>query len=620
MGDVKASVIVDLAGNLPRQAPRFAQQLRRMGQDGSQQMGLLSRSVASTSRALDRLGNRYTALITGGAAARLAKGVADLDSRMNQLGLDSQLNGAALQRWKAKAIDSIQSVAINTAVSSDEIISAYDAIIQKTGDLDFADKLGKEMAITIGATGAAGESIGELFAEFQKAGFGVDEVRDSIGAMVASGQLGSFTLREMASLGPRIFAAYGPKNVAAIKDMSAVLQVLRDSTGSSEQATTSFEALFRVLRDGKKSAAFEKNGIKVFDKNKNIRPLNNILKETVVMLANIQKQGGNAQISLSNLVPDEEARRGLTAFLNKYLETGNFDRFDQLLQVNADFNELVKDNADRALEFNAQLTMLAETGKKFAYINLSKPLKELAEWTSNLKPGDMEEFFDTALTGVKILGAVVVANKGLRLLSRIGGGIKSFKTGGIAGGLGAAGATPVWVVNMPGTGMGMPDPGGLPTSGGFSTSTKRSNYSLLKNQRLGSLAAGGAPALAAAAGYVGLAGAAGYGVGTLAYKAIDETKFADSLGRSVARVLALLGSDDAQAALDSERRSRSLLQEELKQAEQKAQQQLLKAAPITGKFIIEMTGPGKVTGMSINTPGIELEAEHRLGPVMRVPG
>lgn len=66
---------------------------------------------------------------------------------------------------------------------------------------------------------------------------------------------------------------------------------------------------------------------------------------------------------------------------------------------------------------------------------------------------------------------------------------------------------------------------------------------------LSTLAGLGGLGLATIAGGVGIAGAAGYAGGSLINKAIEGTAFADSLGRSIAKALAFLGSEDAKRAL-----------------------------------------------------------------------
>jgi len=65
----------------------------------------------------------------------------------------------------------------------------------------------------------------------------------------------------------------------------------------------------------------------------------------------------------------------------------------------------------------------------------------------------------------------------------------------------------------------------------------------------GALALGSAAFSLGGAAVAG-AGAAGYGLGTLGYKAIDDTEFANGIGRMVATILYGLGSDNAKEALN----------------------------------------------------------------------
>lgn len=65
----------------------------------------------------------------------------------------------------------------------------------------------------------------------------------------------------------------------------------------------------------------------------------------------------------------------------------------------------------------------------------------------------------------------------------------------------------------------------------------------------GAVTLGGA-ALSLTGAAVAGSGAVGYGLGTLGYKAIDQTTFADNLGGMLATIMAKLGSDEAEKALN----------------------------------------------------------------------
>lgn len=176
--------------------------------------------------------------------------------------------------------------------------------------------------------------------------------------------------------------------------------------------------------------------------------------------------------------------------------------------------------------------------------------------------------------------------------------------GGVAGAAGGAGL-PVFVTNMPGSGMpglpGLPDkPGGIlgpdgkPIAKGPASTpgsakpqgrmarigstikdlaqsgmarAKAAGGLLMGGARaalaaptLGALASGGAAGLAAAGGMVAGAGAAGYGVGTLINKKLIEgTALGDSIGRGIAKTLAVFGHQGARDALRAEEASRQAM-------------------------------------------------------------
>lgn len=173
--------------------------------------------------------------------------------------------------------------------------------------------------------------------------------------------------------------------------------------------------------------------------------------------------------------------------------------------------------------------------------------------------------------------------------------------GGAAGAAGGAGL-PVFVTNMPGSGMpGLPDkPGGIlgpdgkpiskgPASapggakpqgrmariggaikdlaqGGMTRAQAAGGWIMggaraaLAAPTLGALASGGAAGLAAAGGMVAGAGAAGYGVGTIINKKLIEgTALGDSIGRGIAKTLAVFGHQGARDALRAEEASRQAM-------------------------------------------------------------
>jgi len=147
---------------------------------------------------------------------------------------------------------------------------------------------------------------------------------------------------------------------------------------------------------------------------------------------------------------------------------------------------------------------------------------------------------------------------GRGLIAKAGG-----KMAGLAGGVATGKAleqarvTPVYVVNMPGSGIGNKI-GGAADTGAVAPklfSTLRTSAAILAGTPLSTLPIFGSSALATAGGLAAGAGAAGYGVGTLISKAIEGTRLSDKIGEGVARVLATFGNREAQQALVLNRKS-----------------------------------------------------------------
>lgn len=493
MSDLKTSIILDLAGNLERQAKRFTGSLGRLSSQGSRHMGALSRSVSVVGRGLDRLGNRYTALITGAAGLGTVRMVANLEERFTRLGIQSNRSADDIDALKKRIYEVAKSAEVR--VDPGQITSAIEEIVEKTGDLDFAEKSIRSIGIAIQATGAEGQSIGGILAEFQKMGLSANEAFEALDILTVQGKEGAFTLQNLAALGPRVVTAYtamGRTGVPAIREMGAALQVIRQGTGSAEMAATAFEALLRTLGDADKVKALQNGGIQIFEPGTTdtMRSLPDIMEQI------ISKTKGSKMV-LSKVF-DAEAIRAFNAAAGEFQRTGRVDSLRKFYQVQADGSTITKDSIRAAKTFNAALTNLYTIWKQFADDQLTEPIKHLTEYLNGLEPGTVERWLAVG-KNVAIAGAGAIAvSKALR----VGADLKTLfgRRGGKAGGAlgGAFGdAIPVYVVNGPMSNWGG---GAAGTAAGTATGT----------------AAGAGIIPIAAAGMIPAAGAAAVAVGSRA--------------------------------------------------------------------------------------------------------
>lgn len=578
MSELRTSVVMTLSGNLEARAKRYGQAMEGFSRRGQRSMALLQRSTEAVGAGLDRLGNRYTALLSGAAGVGAAKMVMDLEMRFTRLGIQANASADEVARLKQEIYSAAQ--APDVRIDPGEITSAIEAIIEKTGDLKFAQENMRNIGLAIQATGAAGQDIGEILAEFQKMDIkSPDKVLEALDVLNVQGKEGAFTLQNLAALGPRVITAYtatGRNGAQALREMGAALQMIRMGTGSSEMAATAFEATLRTLTDPKKVQDLQKlTGISVFDpeKLKNgqrvLRPINELMAEI------IQKTGGD-KVKLG-LVFDAEAVRAFNQASGEFQRTGRLDSLDKFMSVHADGATTMQDSARAAKTASAALTNLYTAWKKFADSELTGPIQSLADMLNSLEPGAVDRWMQVAKWVAIVGGGAIVARK----VGNIIGGLRRGGAAGAAGGLaGMPVPLPVYVVNKH---MSLsPDAWGGGPGGAKGGPAAAAKSGWARAGRILKMGATAAP-LTAVGGGVLAAGALGYGVGTLINKQLIEgTKASDVIGRSVAQVLAVFGNEEAKAALETERTAQAMSQAADKMAQATAKVQIeIKGPPAT---------------------------------------
>lgn len=446
---LKTSLIIDLAGNIQTRARQYGSALGGLASRGRAAMRGLQSTTQLAVRGLDKLGNRYTALLGGGAAAIAVRGTMNLQEQLTRLGITADASDEIIKGLHNSILDAANAPDIR--VDPSQILAAVESIMEKTGDLKFAQENIRNIGLAIQASGADGAAIGDIFAEFQKQGMSAKDALASVDVLIAQGKAGAFTLKDLASLGPRVVTSYtalGRRGPQAMKEMGAVLQMIRMSTGSSEQATTAWEAMLRTFSDRKKVQFLEKQGVKLFNKDGSLRAANELMVE-------ILKAAGNSRINLSDVF-DAEAIRAFNAIMDKV----GIDKLQELMRIEGDGTTVQRDSARAAATANAALQSLKTTWGKFADSNLSGPIQKVADALNAIEPGRLETALDRAGKLAVTLGGAVAAykliNAGMTVRGWFSGGKKAggagaainSAAGGLSGGLaGLKLPLPVYVVN-----------------------------------------------------------------------------------------------------------------------------------------------------------------------------
>lgn len=487
MSELRASVVMDLRGNLERQSRRYEGAMRAMANNGQRHMTRLQRVTGGVGRTLDSVGNRWVALATGAAGFGTVRNLVNLEERFTRLGIQSQRSAEEMEELRRQIFETAREPDIR--VDPSQITGAIEAIVEKTGDLEFARENIRNIAMAISATGAEGGNIGEILAEFQKMDIrGMDAVLQSIDTLNEQGKAGAFTLQNLASLGPRVVTAYtalGRQGPEAIREMGAALQVIRQGTGSSEQAATAFEALLRTFQDAEKAKELaRKSGVQIFDPDELargreiLRPINELMVEIV--------EAAEGRTSRLSEIFDAEAMRAFNAALGEYNRTGTVESMDRFFQVQGDGTTTMGDSARAAETAAGSVRNLSSAWQDFADTNLSEYIQDAADALNSLDQATVDRWLKIAgITAGGVAGLYALRSLG-RLGADLGRGAGVLRnrstSGGISGGLGAASSmapVPVFVTNLGALGGGGSTGrnGGMRRGGGFTPPTTRTGGS-----------------------------------------------------------------------------------------------------------------------------------------------
>jgi hypothetical protein len=458
---LETDIVLNLAGNLAAKARQYGNSMSDFAKRNEKAMTLVKKTTAAAGRGIDTLGNRYVGAIAAMATGVAAKNFATLDRRLSRLAI-----AANISRDAARGLfEEIQKVSNEKGIRIDpeESLSAIEEILTKTGDLDYAITNLPNIAAVIQATGAAGQQVGGVFTEFKKLAIeGSDAAMQAIDILNKQGKDGAFTLASMASLGPRIFAAYaatGRQGVESVTELGAALQVIRSGVGSDEQAVTSFEALIRDITEPKRVEMLKKLGnINVFDPEK-LKQGVEVMRPLPELMEDIMVRSKGLSTNLAPLAFTDEAKRALNVLKAEFAQTGNIQSFDKFMNITGDGSVTLSDAAVASEDFAASIQLLNNSLDRFVNSRLAGPIEDIANAINSVDDETVQNWLKWGETALWVVGGLVAAKKGLEVASDLKNifGKKPGASGGGAGGFADLGVMPVYVTNMGAGGMGGPD-------------------------------------------------------------------------------------------------------------------------------------------------------------------
>ncbi|PSU49488.1 phage tail tape measure protein [Photobacterium frigidiphilum] len=441
---LETDIVLNLAGNLAAKARQYGNSMGDFAKKNKKAMTLVKTSTAAAGRGIDALGNRYVGMATAFATGATVRNVAAFDSQMTRIGTNAKLSSEQVDVL-TKSIEDF-STQSDIRIDTTTLASGVDTLLGKTGDLEFVMDNLENMGVFMQAFGADAESTGALFAQFREKGIRDSEaVMQTIDELYGQFAIGSVSVKDLAGISEQLFATYQAKGPEAITQMSALVQLFAKAKGNANESLTSIQAVFNTFSDKKKVEFLDSKDIEVFKKG------TKELREPAELLLEILEAANNNPMALGDVF-DQTAIQGLASLYSQE----NKELLLQMVSGTGELGSTQEAAATNAATLNSSMTSLNNSFNKFANQRLAEPIEELADAINSVDDETIQNWLRWGEAAAWAVGGLVVAKKGLDVVNAAGRFLGKGK-GGDAGGKGGfqdLGAMPVFVVNMPGGGMG----------------------------------------------------------------------------------------------------------------------------------------------------------------------
>lgn len=222
-------------------------------------------SAKKTSERVKALGIAAGAVATGAIAigSTAVKNYASFERAMLRIGT----NAGSTVAETLKASNDVQAMATKFALPLDEAVKGLDTLTTAGKDLDEAMAFLPAILATAQATDASTTDIANAALKASSAlKIEVADIQKSFDIMAAGGKAGQFELKDMAAYIPTLanqFANLGYDGNEGLKRLIAVMQTLREDTGSAGQAATNAENLFTKMFSGEVERNFKGFGVNI---------------------------------------------------------------------------------------------------------------------------------------------------------------------------------------------------------------------------------------------------------------------------------------------------------------------------------------------------------------------
>jgi TP901 family phage tail tape measure protein len=290
-------------------AIRSAQAIR------AQMDAVASAKAANAGSGVDVLASRAVPFIAAGAAARgAAQAVVkfgEVERAMTRIGLTAD---ATAEQTKA-ATEDVFRLAVSTAMPFNEARKGLEALVAQGRSLPEAMAFLPSVVKTAQAAGAEAEDIAKSAGAISThLGISASDMQSAFDTLVKGGNLGQFELKDMARYLPSLVPqakAIGMTGQDGLKRLVSMLQVVREGSGTAEEAATRVRNIFQKMESEETVKNFKEMGVDLPAALAKARSSGQDLLRVFIELTNTAIKGDMSKIP--RLFKDMEVMQGMLA-------------------------------------------------------------------------------------------------------------------------------------------------------------------------------------------------------------------------------------------------------------------------------------------------------------------
>jgi TP901 family phage tail tape measure protein len=290
------------------------------------------KSAKTTSERVRNLGIAAGAVAAGAVAigTSAVKNFAAFERQMGRIGT----NAGATAEQVTQASREVQNLATKFALPIDEAVSGLDTLTASGVDLKEAMEFLPSILATAQASGASVDDVANTALKASSAlKIQAGDMQKAFDIMVAGGKAGQFELKDMASYIPSLagqFAQLGYSGQDGLRHLIAILQTLREDTGTAGEAATNAQNIFAKMFSQETEKNFKEFGV---DIRSEIEKAKKSGEDAVSAYIRLTKEvlDKNPTAKISDLFADQQFQQGMISLttsqesLAKFLTSVNGD-------------------------------------------------------------------------------------------------------------------------------------------------------------------------------------------------------------------------------------------------------------------------------------------------------